>query len=208
MALGGHGGTGGGGWGWPGPELGACAGAGATGAAVEALADGGSCGDEEDAAWWGVEKTAEMRRRDAVAAATAAAARESARGSAASTAGADGSESGMAAAKSAYRSVERRTGHNSWCVAECTRWTGGGSDAPLRLRVSAARVVAPPSSYLKRQRRERRQGDESGCCFAGPAVGASWGLPAPPVARAPWLLRSFRLMRSSLRRRVVWMFFC
>lgn len=151
-----------------------------------------------------------MRRRVAVAAATAAAARESARGSAASTAGADGSESGMAAAKSAYRSVERRTGHNSWCVAECTRWwTGGGSDAPLRLRVSAARVVAPPSSYLKRQGRgeDYIQCDESGCCFAGPAVGASWGLPAPPVARAPWLLRSFRLMRSSLRRRVVWMFF-
>jgi hypothetical protein len=96
-----------------------------------------------------------MRRRVAVAAATAAAARESARGSAASTAGADGSESGMAAAKSAYRSVERRTGHNRWCVAECTRWTGRGSDAPLRLRlrVSAARVVAPPSSYLKRQSR-------------------------------------------------------
>ena len=91
--------------------------AGARTTVVEALADGGSCGDEEDAAWWELETTAEMRSRDAVAAATAAAARESARGSALSTAGVDGTESGMAPArpraKSAYRAAHR-AGHNGW----------------------------------------------------------------------------------------------
>jgi len=125
VALGGHGGTGGGGWGWgwwwSGPSG---AGAGAR-AAVEALADGGSCGDEDDAAWWELETTAQMRSRDAVVAATTAAARESARGSALSTAGVDGTESGMAAAatESAYRAVRRAPG------ATVEWWRIGCSDA-------------------------------------------------------------------------------
>lgn len=97
---------------------------------VEALADGGSCGDEDEEgdAWWEVETTAETMRSDAVVAATAAAARESARGSALSTACVDGTDSGMAA-KSAYRAV-RRTGLNGErMVLAGVRWSGG-SDAP------------------------------------------------------------------------------
>jgi len=70
-------------------------------------------------------------------------------------------------------------------------------DRMLRLRVmSAARVVAP-CWYLKRQGQSRgdsQTGQESGCCRAGPAVGASWGL------RQPWLVlvrfTVFRLVRS------------